>query len=218
MITRSKMSNKQLREQREFQTLFNNPRGARQAWSQEITQRLAKPAMEPIAIYDSKGNLTQESQVEQAVWLHLLNELKEEGLERLPTEGEFMEACQQYYARHNPAAYVARRDTAGAKPIDETKQTIQIANPLDGLSDEELLVMQRALEDYHAQLDDKKETVKLNEYSEGEKAREQYNYLREYKNGSGDYTPEYVNAVSSCDGTESFSAVEEQDDNATIES
>ena len=218
MITRSKMSNKQLREQREFQTLFNNPRGARQAWSQEITQRLANPAMEPMEIYDSKGNLRQESQVELAVWQHLLNELKAEGLDRLPTEGEFMAACQQYYASHNPAAYEARRDTAGAKPIDETKQTIQIANPLDGLSDEELLVMQRALEDYHAQLNDKKETVKLDEYSEGEKTREQYNYLREYKNGSGDYTPEYLTTVSSCDSAESFSAVEERDNNAACES
>ena len=55
MITRSKMSNKQLREQREFQTLFNNPRGARQAWSQEITQRLAKPAMEPTRITGRAG-------------------------------------------------------------------------------------------------------------------------------------------------------------------
>ena len=70
--------------------------------------------------------------------------------------------------------------------------------------------MQRALEDYHAQLDDKKETVKLNEYSEGEKAREQYNYLRGYKNGSGDYSPEYVDTVSSCDGKSSCSAIEEQ--------
>ncbi len=83
-----------------------------------------------------------------AVWNHLKTELEEMGQDRLPTEGEMMEACQQYYSRHNASSYVARRDSMGAKPVDETKQNVQVSNPLEGLSDEELYVMQAALEEH----------------------------------------------------------------------
>jgi hypothetical protein len=72
------------------------------------------------------------------------------GSDRLPTEGEMMEACQQYYARHNSASYVARRDSMGAKPVDETKQTVSVNNPLENMSDEELIVMQKALDEHRA--------------------------------------------------------------------
>ena len=96
-------------------------------------------------ILDKDGNLLPSSQVEIAIWQHLLEELKSQGLSRLPTEGEMMEACQQYYSRHNASSYIARRDSMGAKPIDETKQKISVANPLEEYSDEELEVMQKAL-------------------------------------------------------------------------
>lgn len=145
------LSNKQMREQREFETLFKNPKHARSMWADNIIKRYAKPALEPIAIYDKDGNLTPTSQIELAVWKHLKRELEEMGVDRLPTEGEMMDACQQYYARHNAAAYTARRDSMGAKPVDETKQNVSVNNPLEDLSDEELLVMQKALEDYKAQ-------------------------------------------------------------------
>lgn len=144
------LTNKQIREQREFETLFKDPKHARAMWSQEVINRYAKPAMEPIAIVDKDGNLTPQSQVERAVWNHLIDELKAQGKDRLPTEGEMMEACQQYYARHNSSSYVARRDSMGAKPIDETKQNLQVNNPLEGLSDEELFVMEKALDEYHS--------------------------------------------------------------------
>ena len=61
-----------------------------------------------------------------------------------------MEGCQSYYARHNASSYIARRDSIGAKPIDETKQQIQVTNPLESLTDEELEVMQKALDGYHS--------------------------------------------------------------------
>lgn len=144
------LTNKQIREQREFEAIFKNPKYARTAWAEKVIERYSRPALEPIPVYDKDGNLTPTAQIEQAVWNHLLQELKDRGLNRLPTEGEMMEACQQYYARHNPSAYVARRDSMGAKPVDETKQNLQVNNPLEDLSDEELLVMQKALEDYHA--------------------------------------------------------------------
>jgi len=143
------LSNKQIREQREFETLFKNPKHARAMWSQSVIDRYAKSALEPVKIYDKDGNLTPTSQIEVAVWNHLKAELEAAGQDRLPTEGEMMEACQQYYSRHNASSYVARRDSMGAKPIDETKQSVQVNNPLEGLSDEELAVMQKALDEYH---------------------------------------------------------------------
>lgn len=140
------LTNKQIREQREFETLFKNPKHARATWAQHVIDRYAKPALEPIAIYDKDGNLTPTSQIEQAVWKHLKAELEAEGKDRLPSEGEMMEACQQYYSRHNASSYIARRDSMGAKPIDETKQSVSVSNPLENLSDEELFVIQEALE------------------------------------------------------------------------
>lgn len=139
------LTNKQIREQREFETLYKNPKHARQMWADKVVSRYAKPAIEPIKVLDKDGNLLPSSQVEIAIWQHLLEELKSQGLSRLPTEGEMMEACQQYYSRHNASSYIARRDSMGAKPIDESKQKISVANPLEEYSDEELEVMQKAL-------------------------------------------------------------------------
>lgn len=146
------LTNKQIREQREFETLFKNPKHARSMWAQNVIDRYCKPALRPISITDKDGNLTPTSQVELAVWNHLKSELEEMGLDRLPTEGEMMEACQQYYARHNASSYTARRDSMGAKPIDETKQQVSVNNPLEDLSDDELLVMQQALEAHRQKL------------------------------------------------------------------
>lgn len=143
------LTNKEIRDQREFETMFKNPKHARAMWSQNVIDRYVKPAMKPIPIYDKDGNLTATSQIEQAVWDHLVEEIRAMGSDRLPSEGEMMEACQQYYSRHNASSYTARRDSMGAKPIDETKQQISAYNPLEDLSDDELLVMQKALEEYH---------------------------------------------------------------------
>lgn len=144
------LTNKQIREQREFETLFKNPKHARAMWAQNVIDRYAKSALEPILLYDRDGNLLPTSQIEQVVWRHLKDELKSMGNDRLPSEGEMMEACQQYYSRHNAASYVARRDSMGAKPVDETKQNVSVYNPLENLSDDELLVMQNALEEHRS--------------------------------------------------------------------
>lgn len=155
------LTNKQIREQREFETMYKNPKHARSMWAQNVIDRYAKPALKPISIYDKDGNLTPTSQIELAVWEHLVNELREMGNDRMPTEGEMMEACQQYYSRHNASSYVARRDSMGAKPIDETKQQVSVSNPLEDLTDEELLVMQKALDEHR-----KAEQAKLVEKNE----------------------------------------------------
>lgn len=156
-------SNKQMREQREFETLFKNPKHARSMWAQTVIDRYSKPAMPPAVIVDDKGNPTKESQLEEQIWHYLKNELQAAGLDRDPTEGEMMEACQSYYARHNPAAYVARRDSMGAKPIDETKITVAQHNPLEDLSDEELEVMQKALEQHHREVLERQQVQLLSE-------------------------------------------------------
>lgn len=140
------LTNKQIREQREFETLFKNPKHARAMWSQNVINRYAQPALEPVIITDKDGNLLPTSQVENAVWNHLKAELLAMGSERLPSEGEMMEACQQYYSRHSAASYTARRDSMGAKPVDETKQNVSVNNPLEQYTDEELEIMQTALE------------------------------------------------------------------------
>lgn len=152
-----------LREQREFETLFRNPKHARKSWAQNILNRLTRPAIEPIYIADKDGNPSPTYVIEKAIWDHLCQELKDAGLDRPPSEGEMMDACQQYYSRHNAASYTARRDSAGAKPIDETKQNIAVDNPLEGLSDEELFVMQQALGEYREKL----EQIRVKEITDG---------------------------------------------------
>jgi len=144
------ISTKQLREQREFESMYKNPKHARSMWAQKVFDRWSAPATPPCIILDKDGNMTPQSQIEQHVWNTLLKELKAKGLDRMPTNGEMTEACQDYYSRHNSSAYVARRDSMGAKPVDETKQEHTTTNPLEGMSDEELLVMQRALEEYRS--------------------------------------------------------------------
>lgn len=140
------LTKKQLREQREFQTAFKDPKHARAMWSKNVADRYCKPAFKPVLLEDKDGNLLPQSQIEFAVWDQLNNEIEAQGLSRLPTEGEMMEGCQAYYSRHNAASYVARRDSMGAKPIDETKQQHVVNDPLEGLTDEELIIMQKALE------------------------------------------------------------------------
>lgn len=144
------MTNREIGEQREFEALFANPKSARVQWQQEVAKRYAKPAMKPIVLHDKDGNETQQSIIERNIWNHIMEEHKQMGISRLPSEGEMMEACQQYYARHNAASYVARRDSMGAKPIDETKQNLNVTNnPLEELSDEELTIVKNALNEYH---------------------------------------------------------------------
>lgn len=145
-MNKKNLMRKAEREMREFDTIFRNPKNARSAWNQTVYDRYCKPAFVPIPIYDKDGNLTQDYQLQKAIYDALLQELRDEGLDRMPTDGEMMEACHAYTSRTNSTGYTARRDSMGAKPIDESKQIHTIENPLEGLSDEELMAMQMALE------------------------------------------------------------------------
>lgn len=156
------LTKKQLREQREFETLFKNPKHARAMWAQNVFDRYSKPAFEPVIISDKDGNVLPQSQIEHSIWNQLKKELEAEGIERLPTDGEMMEACQAYYARHNAASYTARRDSMGAKPVDESKQQHTMNNSLEEFSDEELLLIQKTIQEHRQLLigeeDDSEET------------------------------------------------------------
>lgn len=140
--------NKKIRDTREFEALYRDPKYARLAWSDNVAKSYFRPAIKPLLLYDKDGNLTPSAMIEQNAYNAVVEELKLQGLDRLPTEGEVMERCQAYYARHNAAAYTARRDSLGAKPIDETKINATVSNPYGDMTDEELQVMVDALEKY----------------------------------------------------------------------
>lgn len=137
---------KALREQREFETLFKNPKHARSSWARKVYDRYTRPAMPPVVVTDKDGNETERSQIERQIYEFLENELKEAGESRRPSDGEFQEACMAYYARHNAASYTARQAAYGAKPVDESKvQTTE--NVFEGLSDEELYTLAKMREE-----------------------------------------------------------------------
>lgn len=159
-------SNRQIREQREFETLHKNPKYARAMWQENVYARWSAPALPPIKLCDKDGNELTQSIVERAVYENLCKELEEKGLSRGPTNGEMTEACQDYYSRHNSSAYVARRDGFGAKPVDESKQSMTVNNPLENYTEEELLVMQKALEEMHKKQVEQTEREQLPEVTD----------------------------------------------------
>jgi len=141
------MSNKNIREYKEMQNLFADPKFSRQAWK-AIGQAIAmQPAVRPIAIYDKDGNETVNSMIEQYSYNKLHKDIRELGKEdREPTEIEMILHCQMVKARTDTSAAIFIRDTLGAKPVDESKVDAQINNPYETLSDEELEALQRMRE------------------------------------------------------------------------
>lgn len=141
------MSNKNLREYKEMQNLFADPKFSRQAWK-AVGQAIAmQPAVQPIATYDKDGNLTYNSSVEDYSYHKLCKDIKELGKEnRQPTELEMILHCQMVKARTDTAAATFIRDTLGAKPVDESKVDAQLSNPYEQLTDEELEMLQAARE------------------------------------------------------------------------
>ena len=148
------MSNKNIREKQELESLFFNPKYSRQAWK-SLGQAIAmQPATQPIPVVDKDGNLTANSTIEQYSYSKLSDDLKLLcKTQRPPTELEMILHCQMVKARTDTSAAVFIRDTLGAKPIDESKVEAQINNPYESLSDEELELLQ--------QLRDKKKQEEL---------------------------------------------------------
>ena len=138
------MSNKNVRERKEMESLFADPRMARQAWK-SIGQAIAlQPATKPTALYDKEGNETINSQFERYSYNQLAKDIQTLAKEnREPTELEMILHCQMIKARTDTSAATFMRDTLGAKPVDETKMDANINNPYESMTDEELEMLQR---------------------------------------------------------------------------
>lgn len=141
------MSNKQLREQKEMQNLFKDPKFSRQAWKSVGLAIAMQPAVRPITIVDKNGDTTYGSQIEQYSYNKLSEDLKKLGKEdREPTELEMIMHCQIMKARTDTNAAMFVRDTLGAKPVDESKVDASLSNPYEQLSDDELELIREARE------------------------------------------------------------------------
>jgi hypothetical protein len=141
------MSNKNIRQRKEMENLFADPKFARQAWKAVGTAIAMQPACKPIAAFDKDGNETVNSQIESYSYRKLAKDIAELGKEeRQPTELEMILHCQMVKARTDTSAAVFIRDTLGAKPVDESKVDANLSNPYEQLTDEELEMLQAARE------------------------------------------------------------------------
>ena len=139
--------NKNVRELKEMQNLFADPKFSRQAWKAVGLAIAIQPAVAPIAVYDKDGNPTLNSQIESYSYSKLKKDISSLGKEeREPTELEMIMHCQMVKARTDTAAATFVRDTLGAKPVDESKVDAQLSNPYEQLTDEELEMIQAARE------------------------------------------------------------------------
>lgn len=141
--------NKYIREQKEMKSLFNDKRFSRQAWQAVGQAMLRNPAHKPVTILDKDNNETTQSRLERYNYEQLSQDVKNLLKEdREPTELEMILGGQIMKARYDTSAAIFVRDTLGAKPVDESK-TMQIDNPYEDLSDEELELLAKHRETKH---------------------------------------------------------------------
>lgn len=135
--------NKDKRLHDETKGLFADPKTARMAWQSLARAILSSPATKPIPNYfvnkDGSESETYDSMVERYSYDSLAKDIVAiTGEDRAPTDLEMIIKCQAQHARHNPSSAVFVRDTVGLKPVDESKVDMEITNPYETLSDEEL--------------------------------------------------------------------------------
>ena len=148
--------NKYQRERDEFANHFADPKYCRQAWQSVGNMILNRPAVSPLALYDKDGNPTYDFLVEQYAYNKLQDDIRtlsspldeRQAQDYQPTELELLLQCQVIHARHSTPAATFVRDTVGAKPVDESKQSVTV-NDYSRLTDDEL----EALAAYQAQRD-----------------------------------------------------------------
>ena len=156
------MSNKVIRERKEIENLFADPKYSRQAWKAVGQAILASPATKPIVQTDKDGNETFNYSLEKYTYQALKRDLEilgsETGEPREPTEIEMILACQVVKARYDTSAATFIRDTLGAKPVDETKLDANVNNPYESLTDEELEML-KTMRDKKEKENEQKETT-----------------------------------------------------------
>ena len=140
------MPNKDIRERKEIDNLFRDPKYCRQAWRNIGTAILKSPVSRMPTDYDKDGNPTLRSSLEDYSYRSLKRDIaalcKRDGTEeREPTELEMIMQCQIAKARFDTNAAIFVRDTLGAKPVDESKIDATLSNPYETLTDEELALL-----------------------------------------------------------------------------
>ena len=140
------MPNKDIRERKEIDNLFRDPKYCRQAWRNIGTAILQSPVSRMPTDYDKDGNPTLRSSLEDYSYRSLKRDIaalcKRDGTEeREPTELEMIMQCQIAKARFDTNAAIFVRDTLGAKPVDESKIDATLSNPYETLTDEELALL-----------------------------------------------------------------------------
>lgn len=140
------MPNKDIRERKEIDNLFRDPKYCRQAWRNIGTAILQSPVSRMPIDYDKDGNPTLRSSLEDYSYRSLKRDIaalcKRDGTEeREPTELEMIMQCQIAKARFDTNAAIFVRDTLGAKPVDESKIDATLSNPYEDLTDEELALL-----------------------------------------------------------------------------
>ena len=150
------MSNKNIRQRKEIENLFADPKYCKQAWKSVGQAILLQPAVKPVPFLDKDGNETFNSTLERYSYTQLADDIKELAKEdRAPTEIEMILKCQMMKARTDTSAAVFIRDTLGAKPVDESKMDANISNPFESMTDEELMVLAEYREKQTAKEDSK---------------------------------------------------------------
>lgn len=145
------MSNKNIRERKELENLFRDPKYCKQAWKSVGQAILLQPATKPTPFLDKDGNETFNSTLERYSYEQLANDIKELAKEdRAPTEIEMIMKCQMVKARVDTSAAVFIRDTLGAKPVDESKVDASVHNPFESMTDEELELIAKHREEQAA--------------------------------------------------------------------
>lgn len=138
------MNNKNTRNALEMANLFEDPKFARKAWRSIGAILAQRPAAKLSVIVDKDGNQTFASQIERYSYAKLCDDIKNVCTDRTePTELEMILQCQMLRARFDTTAATFVRDTIGAKPVDESKMDMQVNNPYEELSDEELELLQK---------------------------------------------------------------------------
>lgn len=132
------MSNKKMRELRETENLFKDPKYCREAWRSVGNAILNNPcACLPLS-YEKTGEISYSSMLEGYSYEKLTEDIRTLGdKNRKPTELEMILMCQIVKARYDTSAAIFVRDTLGAKPVDESKVDTTV-NTFESLTDEEL--------------------------------------------------------------------------------
>lgn len=130
---------KTIRERKELENLFADPKYARRAWKAIGQAILLSPAVRPLDAPPDDPRMWRDATIEKLCFDSLSEDLHSLGTAgREVTELEMILHCQAMRARFDTSAAVFIRDTVGARPIDESKLDATIANPYESLSDEDL--------------------------------------------------------------------------------